>query len=174
MPSFNSTSHFNILIVEDNDTMREGIARVVEKLGQRAFEARDGEQAQSKLVENRFHLVITDYKLPGLDGITLLQNIKEKFPETEVLVITAYGTIELAVEAMQKGAADFITKPFSPEELSIKIKNILERIREREELRRISEENLYLRDQVDIQFNYGEIVGQCPAMLDVYRTIEKV
>ncbi len=164
----------NILIVEDNDTMREGMARVIEKLGHHTDEAADGEQALSRFGTNRFHLLITDYKLPGMDGISLLQKVKQISPETEVLVITAYGTIELAVEAVQKGAADFITKPFSPDELTLKVNKLLERIREREELNRIAEENVYLRDQFDGQFNYGEIVGNSPAMKEVYRTIEKV
>ncbi|NIR51843.1 sigma-54-dependent Fis family transcriptional regulator [candidate division KSB1 bacterium] len=154
--------------------MREGIARVVEKMGYHAVETADAEQALPQLDKNRFVLVVTDYKLPGMDGIGLLQKVKESSPETEVLIITAYGTIELAVEAMQKGAADFITKPFSPEELNIKIEKILERIQERAEFNRISEENLYLREEMDVRFNYGEIVGDSPNMQEVYRTIEKV
>ncbi|MFQ5605057.1 MAG: sigma-54-dependent transcriptional regulator [bacterium] len=165
---------FHILVVEDNDTMREGMARVVHKLGHRAAEAVDGEQAMAMLRNHRCRLVITDYKLPGMDGLTLLQKIKQASPETEALVITAYGTIELAVAAMQKGAADFITKPFSPEELTLKINQILARIQQNEELRRLAEENRYLREQVEGQFNFGEIIGKAPAMQDIYRTIEKV
>lgn len=174
LPALNSTTQFNILVVEDNDTMREGIARVIQKMGHQAVEAVDGEQASSEFDKSRFYLLITDYKLPGMNGIDLLQRIKEKSPETEVLVITAYGTVELAVQAMQKGAADFITKPFSPEELAIKVKNILNRIKEKAKLQRISEENIYFRNQEELRFNYGEIVGNSPAMQEVYRTIEKV
>jgi DNA-binding NtrC family response regulator len=164
----------NILIVEDNDTMREGMVRVIGKLGYHITDTAAGEQALSEFGKNRYHLLITDYKLPGMDGVSLLQKVKQISPETEVLVITAYGTIDLAVEAVQKGAADFISKPFSPEELTLKVNKILERIREREELNRIAEENVYLRDQFDGQFNYGEIVGNSPAMKEVYRTIAKV
>jgi DNA-binding NtrC family response regulator len=172
--TINPNVQFNILVVEDNNTMREGIARVVQKMGHSAVLATDGEQALSEFGKQRFQLMITDYKLPGIDGISLLQKVKQQSQETEVLVITAYGTIELAVQAIQKGAADFITKPFSPEELSLKVNNILTRIREKDALRRISEENLYLRDQVEVQFNYGEIIGNSPTMQEVYRTIEKV
>ncbi|RMF68013.1 MAG: sigma-54-dependent Fis family transcriptional regulator, partial [Calditrichaeota bacterium] len=111
---------------------------------------------------------------PGISGLVLLDKLKRIAPETEVLIITAYGTIELAVDAMQKGAADFLTKPFSPEELPIKISQLVQRRSERAELRRLSEENRYLREQVDGQFNFGEIVGSCRAMQEVYRTIEKV
>ncbi len=169
-----SSNQYNILIVEDSDTLREGIVRVIEKMGQRAQHLSDGSQALSLAQKNPFHLIVTDYKLPGLDGISLLQKVKEIAPETEVLVITAFGTIELAVDAVQKGAADFIAKPFSPEELTLKVKKILERIKEREELSRISEENVYLRDQFESEFNFGEIVGNSPVMKEVYRTIEKV
>jgi DNA-binding NtrC family response regulator len=169
-----SSKQYNILVVEDNDTLREGMVRVIEKMGPRAQPSADGAQAWALVQKNLFHLIITDYKIPGLDGISLLQKVKELSPETEVLVITAFGTIELAVEAVQKGAADFITKPFSPEELTLKVKKILERIQEREELSRISEENVYLRDQFESEFNFGEIVGNSPAMREVYRTIEKV
>jgi DNA-binding NtrC family response regulator len=167
-------SQYNILVVEDNDTLREGIVRVVEKMGQHAQHLGNGAQALDLALKDSFQLIITDYKLPGLDGISLLQKIKESRPETEVLVITAFGTIELAVDAVQKGAADFITKPFSPEELTLKVRKILERIGERDELSRISEENIYLRDEFESEFNFGEIVGNSPVMKEVYRTIEKV
>jgi len=165
---------YNFLIVEDNDTMREGIVRVVEKMGHRAVETADAEQAEKQLSKTKFDLLISDYKLPGMTGIELLEKIKLISPETEAMLITAYGSIELAVEAMKKGAADFITKPFSPEELTLKVNLILERVQQKAELQRVSEENRYLRDQLDGQFNFGEIIGNSPAMQAIFRTIEKV
>ena len=123
-----SNLKYNFLIVEDNDTMREGIVRVVEKMGHKAVNTPDAEQAIEQLSQTKFDLLISDYKLPGMTGIDLLEKAKQNSPETEALLITAYGSIELAVEAMKKGAADFITKPFSPEELTLKVKLILERI----------------------------------------------
>ena len=165
---------YNFLIVEDNDTMREGIVRVVEKMGHKAVETADAEQAEKQLSKTKFDLLISDYKLPGMTGIELLEKIKLISPETEAMLITAYGSIELAVEAMKKGAADFITKPFSPEELTLKVNLILERVQQKAELQRVSEENRYLRDQLDGQFNFGEIIGNSPAMQAIFRTIEKV
>lgn len=165
---------YNFLIVEDNDTMREGIVRVVEKMGHKAVETADAEQAEKQLSKTKFDLLISDYKLPGMTGIELLEKIKLISPETEAMLITAYGSIELAVEAMKKGAADFITKPFSPEELTLKVNLILERVQRKAELQRVSEENRYLRDQLDGQFNFGEIIGNSPAMQAIFRTIEKV
>jgi len=169
-----ANSKYNFLIVEDNDTMREGIVRVVEKMGHRAVETADAEQAEKQLSKTKFDLLISDYKLPGMTGIELLEKIKLISPETEAMLITAYGSIELAVEAMKKGAADFITKPFSPEELTLKVNLILERVQQKAELQRVSEENRYLRDQLDGQFNFGEIIGNSPAMQAIFRTIEKV
>ncbi len=165
---------YTFLIVEDNDTMREGMARVVEKLGYRAIEAGTAEQALRSSDAPTVDILISDYKLPGMNGLELLQKVRAESPDIPTLLITAYGTIELAVEAMQKGASDFITKPFSPEELSIKIKQLLGRLEERAELARVQAENQYLREQVDVAFNFGEIIGRSPAMQAVFRTISKV
>ena len=169
-----ANSKYNFLIVEDNDTMREGIVRVVEKMGHKTVETSDAEQAEKQLSKTKFDLLISDYKLPGMTGLDLLEKVKQSCPETETLLITAYGSIELAVEAMKKGAADFITKPFSPEELTLKVNLILEQVHQKAELQRVSEENRYLRDQLDGQFNFGEIIGNSPAMQTIFRTIEKV
>lgn len=144
----------------------------MQKLGHRVVAAEDAEQALAQ--KAHFHFAITDYKLPGMNGVELLTRLRERLPELEVLMVTAFGSIELAVEAMQKGAADFITKPFSPDELTVKLNRLLERLRDRSELRRISEENLYLREQVEGEFNFGEIIGSSPAMQAVFRTIGKV
>ncbi|MDZ7261322.1 MAG: sigma-54 dependent transcriptional regulator [candidate division KSB1 bacterium] len=163
-----------ILLIEDNDTMRQGMALVIEKMGHQVIQAADGQAGLKQLTRSHFDLVVTDYKMAGLDGLEVLKQVKALAPETEVMIITAYGTIELAVSAMKQGAADFITKPFSHDEFRIKVQKLLERIQERAELRRISDENLYLRSEWDIQFNYGEIVGDSAAMKEVYRTIEKV
>jgi len=163
-----------VLIVEDNDTMREGIVRVVEKMGAAPAAVADAPQALQAATEVDFDVIISDYRLPGGDGLAVLRHAKDRRPETEVMVITAYGTIELAVEAMQAGAADFITKPFSPEELRIKLEKLFERLRERRELLRLSDENRYLRQEVDDLFHFGDIIGKSAAMQAVFRTIEKV
>ncbi len=163
-----------ILIIEDNDTMREGMTAIVGKMKHQCDCASNGHKGLQALLKNAFDLVVTDYKMDGIDGIEVLRQVKAKYPSTEVMIITAYGTIDLAVQAMQLGAVDFISKPFSHEEFKLKIERILERMQERKELARISEENIYLRDELEEQFNYGEIIGKSKAMQDVYRTIEKV
>lgn len=163
-----------ILIIEDNDTMREGMAAIVGKMKHPCESASNGQSGLQLLATSAFDLVVTDYKMEGMDGLEVLRQVKEKYPTTEVMMITAYGTIDLAVEAMKLGAVDFITKPFSHDEFRLKIERILERIRERKELARLSEENIYLRDELAEQFNYGEIIGKSKAMQEVFCTIEKV
>ncbi len=167
-----SKSKFKILAIEDNETIRDGIVRVANKLGHEAVAKIDAESALS--LPEHFDILITDYKLPGMDGMALIPAIKQKQPDIEILMITAFGTIELAVEAMQKGATDFIAKPFSPEELSMKINKLAQRVREKAELTRLAEENDYLREQVDVEFNYGDIVGSSSPMQKVYKIIDKV
>ena len=88
----NTHGPYNILIVEDNDTMREGILRVVQKMKQGASEVSSGEEAQAALGKSKFDLVITDYKLPGMTGLEVLNKAKTQAPSTEVMMITAYGT----------------------------------------------------------------------------------
>jgi len=103
-----------------------------------------------------------------------LRRVKEIAPATEVMMITAYGSIELAVQAMQEGAADFINKPFSHSEFRVKVEKIVKKIEQDTELSRLSDENIYLRQEIEGQFNFGEIVGESAKMREVYRTIQKV
>ena len=166
-------SVLRILVVEDNDTMRSGMIRVLRKAGHMVFEAPDGNSGLEEVQNQRFDLVITDYRMQGLNGLELLKEIKTIDADTEIIVITAYGTIELAVEAMKAGARDFVTKPFSKDELRIKVDRAAERIFEKKTVDRLTEENRYLREEVELKFNFGEIVGESPGMKKIYRTIEK-
>ncbi|HDP99437.1 MAG TPA: sigma-54-dependent Fis family transcriptional regulator [bacterium] len=168
------TNLAKILIIEDNDTMREGMAAIVGKMKHECQSASNGVDGLKLMAKKSFDLVVTDYKMEGINGLELLRQIKKSYPPIEVMIITAYGTIELAVEAMKLGAIDFITKPFSHDEFKLKIERLLERIQERKELARISEENIYLRDELEQQFNYSEIIGNTKAMQNVYRTMQKV
>lgn len=163
-----------ILIVEDNATMREAMVTIVERMGYSCDEAENGNIAIEKLNGGAYEFVVSDYKMEGKNGLVILQHIKQHSPNTEVMIITAYGTIELAVDAMKAGAIDFITKPFSHDEFQVKVQRIFQRIYERKEMSRITEENAYLRQELNEHFNYGDIIGQSEAMRNVYRTIEKV
>jgi len=164
----------NILIIEDNTTMREAMVAIVERMGYSCDQAENGCVALERLAANTYEFVVSDYKMEGKNGLEILNHIKQNAPATEVLIITAYGTIELAVDVMKAGAADFITKPFSHDEFRMKVERIFQRIQERKELSRISEENAYLRQELDEQFNYGDIIGLSSVMRKVYQTIDKV
>lgn len=163
-----------ILLIEDNQTMREGMSLILRKQGLEVVETDNGNSAMELLQKQPVTLVVTDYKMQGIDGLEVLKRVKRLSPATEVILITAYGTIELAVEAMQHGALDFITKPFSHKEFKLKVTGALQRIQERTELQRMTEENQYLRTELDVQFNFGEIVGNSAPMQQIYRVIEKV
>jgi two-component system response regulator HydG len=165
-----------VLIIDDHDSMREGLELLLRRRGHKTLSAEGGERGLSLLEEQGADLVITDLKMAKMDGIAVLGKVRERFPETEVLVITAYGTIETAVEAMKLGAADFITKPFSSEEFGVKVDRLL---REREERLRLQRENLalrventYLRGGSDAR--YGEMVGESPQMREVFRWVDRV
>ncbi|MDZ7344090.1 MAG: sigma-54 dependent transcriptional regulator [candidate division KSB1 bacterium] len=164
----------HIFIIEDHATMREGLEQVVCRLGHQVETFAQAEPALAALSTRRVDLMISDYRLPGMDGLALLEKVKSMRPQCEIIVITAYGSIDLAVQAMQKGAADFITKPFSPDELTIKLERLAERLRQRRELENLEAENLYLRQQEESQFNFGEIIGPSAPMQEVFRILQKV
>jgi two-component system, NtrC family, response regulator HydG len=169
-----------ILIIDDHDSMREGLELLLRRRGHKTSSAESGDRGLTLLEDEGADLVITDLKMARMDGIEVLRQVRERFPATEVLVITAYGTIEKAVEAMKLGAADFLTKPFSSEEFGVKVDRLLQSQAERERLRRENQglrvENTYLREGLELAQppRYGEIVGESEAMRAVFRWIDRV
>lgn len=165
-----------VLIIDDHDSMREGLELLIRRRGHKTLSADGGERGLSLLQEMGADLVITDLKMARVDGIQVLKTVKESYPDVEVLVITAYGTIEKAVEAMKLGAADFITKPFSSEEFGVKVDRLLAEREERVRLKRenvaLRVENTYLREESEAR--YGEIVGDSGEMGEVFRWIDRV
>ena len=163
-----------ILVIDDNETMRSGVALVLERMHHEATTASGGAEGLALMEEQPFDLVITDYKMEGMDGLAVLKKIREDHSDTDVVLITAYGTIETAVEAMKKGAADFITKPFPPDALQVKVDKVLEHRENRMDRVRLGEENRYLREEIGGRFNFGKMVGKSQAMKDVFETVRKV
>lgn len=125
------------------------------------------EEAVRHLKSNSVDVVLTDLSMPGMDGIEILQIVKAESLDTDVIIMTAYGNIETAVDAIKKGAYDFIIKPFSTDELSLQLKNLFEK-------RKLSEDNLNLRKYVDTFYRPENIIGESEAMKDLYRFIERV
>ena len=166
----------SVLIIDDHDSIREGLELLLRRRGHRTSSAGDGESGLELLQEEGADLVITDLKMVKMDGLEVLQQVREMSPDSEVMVITAFGTIEEAVAAMKQGAIDFITKPFSSEEFGVKVDRILndraERLRLRRENETLRVENAYLREAAEAR--YGEMVGASPPMEEVFRMVDRV
>jgi len=165
-----------ILIIDDHDSPREGLELLLRRRGHRTRSAESGKRGLELLGEEPAELVITDLKMARMDGIEVLRRVKEATGDTEVMVITAHGTIEKVVEAMKLGAADFITKPFSSEEFAVKVDRLLAERAERQRLQRenvaLRVENAYLREEAPAR--YGEIMGESAPMQEVFRWIDRV
>jgi DNA-binding NtrC family response regulator len=161
-----------IIVVEDNDTMRLGI---VESLSREGYNITGFENGPAALKNFRFKsycLAILDLKMEPLNGNEVLQKMKELDPLIEVLLISAYGKVEDAVKAMQLGAADFLTKPFSPDELRIKVKNIWQKILNVKKIEDLIEQNKLLNEEIFI--GYGDIIGNSSVIRDVFSLVEQV
>jgi two-component system response regulator HydG len=170
-----------ILVIDDHDAMREGLELLLRKRGHRTEVASSGEEGLRLLEAHGAELVITDLKMSPMDGIQVLEEVKNRSPRTDVLVMTAFGTIEKAVEAMKLGAADFLTKPFASEEFGIKVDRILRTREERERLllenRSLRVENTFLREGIEEAHRgtgYSEIIGDSEAMRAVFRWMDRV
>lgn len=163
-----------ILLIEDDETLRDGMSQVLKKAGHQITDVSNGADGIELCREEKFDLVITDYKMQEMNGLEVLDQVKSIDEDTDAILITAYGTIDMAVDAMKKGAADYVTKPFSPGELNVRVEKVL-RFREARQAReRLGEENKYLREEIDIQYNFGEIVGSAESMIKVFEKIQKV
>ncbi|MDM7926058.1 MAG: sigma 54-interacting transcriptional regulator, partial [bacterium] len=165
---------FRILVVEDNDTLREGMTAVLEKEGYDVRAESDGAAALRVFEERPADLVITDFRMAGMDGLALLGRIKALRAETEVMMVTAFGTVDLAVEAMKAGAWDFLPKPFSGDALKLKADRVFRIVSERRAASRLADENLYLRDEFIGRVGENGIVGRSDRMRAVFADIRKI
>ena len=159
--------HARILLVEDEGNMARTLAKNLERAGYDVTHAANGEAALGRLGDTSFDVVLTDLKMPVLDGMGLLRAMHERGFETATVVLTGYGTIETAVEAMKLGAADYLIKDARPQEILA----TLERVLKVDALRR---ENRELRRTIGRLQGFGEIIGQSPALNDVYRLMDAV
>jgi DNA-binding NtrC family response regulator len=156
-----------ILIVDDQEGMRRSLEIVLQKEGYRVISAGDGDKALALLPEARPDVVITDLRMEPLSGIDVLHRIKELSPETEVIVMTAFGTIDSAVAAMKLGAFDYLTKPFKHEEIVLKVKRALEK-------RALLTEVRYLRGEVGSLYGVHSLVAESPAMKDIVAHVMQI
>lgn len=156
-----------ILVVEDEDILRISIRDDLKEAGFKVAMFRTPVPALSLVETEKFDVAIVDYKMPEMDGITLLQKIKQKQPDCAVIVISAFGTIQTAVEAMKRGAYDYITKPFSSEELILMLRRI-------EEVFSLKKENIKLKEQLEEQRGYHALIGKSKPMRQIFNLLEMV
>jgi len=158
-----------IIIVEDNPTMRLGMTESLRREGYEVFEFENAPAALEFFARQPAPLVIADLKMEPLDGIALLKKIKEIQPAAEVLMVSAFGTVETAVSAMQLGAADFLTKPFSPEELRVRVKKVWEKIRQRRALDQLLAEKQLLQEEL-----FEDIIGTSAPMQQLFELVRRI
>jgi len=156
-----------ILIVEDEQDMLNGLRKILSNQGHKVETAASGSAGLEKVQKTNFDIVITDLKMPDVDGIELLKKVKELNPDTIVIVITGYGTVENAVEAIKLGAYDYITKPFDTEHLRMVVRKALKQIS-------LTNENRYLKEQIKEAKDFQNIIGKSCKMQDVFKIADKV
>jgi len=157
----------SIMVVDDEEIVRESFFHWFQKYGHMVETASSGFEALEKLEKYPFQVMFVDIKMPGMDGIELLEKVKQEYPDTIVIIITAYGSIESAVKAMRIGASDYLLKPFKPDQLSL----VMERISQQERL--VSEYN-YLKGRLEKIARFENIIGQSPAIERVFKIIPEV
>jgi two-component system NtrC family response regulator len=150
----------NLLVVDDEDSLRRVTQVRLLQAGYATDTAKDGEEALALLSRKSYALVITDMRMPGMSGLDLLRRIRAEFPETAVVVVTAFGTIESAVEAIKAGAYDYLTKPIEANALLLVVERALEHLRMRQEIHA-------LRSSLDKKYGFEQIIGKSPALLYV-------
>lgn len=156
-----------ILIVDDEASARSALSEILTDEGYKVRTAADGFRAIAAAGDFAPDVVVTDLKMPGMDGLTLLSRLKEAESEVAVVLMTAFGAVESAVEAMRAGAADYLTKPLNSDELLV----IIERCLEGVELRR---ESKRLKQQLAERYSFSNIVGQSPEIQSVFKSVEQV
>jgi len=156
-----------ILVVDDEQSLREVLSIMLKRAGYAVTSVSDGEEAIEQLQKEIFDLVITDLRMPNVDGMEVLRAVKSASPETVVLIITAFATADSAVEAMKQGAYDYLTKPFQVDEVQLIIRNALEK-------RRLTIENILLKREMASQSSFAQLVGQSEAMQKVFDVVKKV
>ena len=157
----------SIMIVDDELIVRESLLHWFERLGHFVDTASSGFEALEKLEKHPFMLLFVDIKMPGMDGIELLGRVKTEYPDTIVVIMTAYGSIETAVKAMKIGAVDYLVKPFKPDQLSL----VMEKINHQ---RKLASEYSYLKGRLEEITRFDNIIGQSPAMEDLFKLIPEV
>src|SRR5215210_4472922 len=157
----------HLLLVEDEAQLREAIAEQLGDRGYRVQQASSGEEAIERLVDFAFDIIISDLRLPGIDGSVVVEAAVERYPHIIAIVVTGYGTVKDAVEAIKRGASDFVSKPFQIDELLHVLDSALEQ-------KRLKSENAYLRAQLEERYSFEGVIGKSRAMARLFQLLETV
>jgi len=160
------TNFLNLLLVDDERAVREACRDVAEGLGFNAFTAASAEEAYRLLDSQNIDVVLLDLRLPGANGIDALLELRERRPDLVVVVMTGFATVQSAVQAMKEGAYDYVTKPFTKDELSLLLERVTNHLR-------LKSENRTLRERIKSKQGFGNIIGSAPEMEKIYRIIGK-
>jgi DNA-binding NtrC family response regulator len=161
------SGRIRILIVDDEPIVRSSLEHWFAEEGCVVETAASGKEALSKLAEAEWDIFLLDIRMPGMDGLELQARIRESHPDAIIIIMTAYASVETAVQAMKQGAHDYITKPFDPESLERMVRSAVDR-------RRLQKENLQLKRSLDELEQFSEIVGASPAIRQVHEMIQTV
>ncbi len=163
-----------IYVVEDNAAMRLGMVDGLQRQGYSVtgFDGGDTLLKHIGALKSAVPLMIVDLMMEPVGGLDVLKAVKSRFPQTQVLMISAHGTVENAVKAVQLGAADFLTKPFSTDELRLRVDRLFTQIRQEQDMIRLSEENRILR--MELQERYGSFIGQTEIMRGIFNLIDRI
>jgi DNA-binding NtrC family response regulator len=159
--------NMRIMVVDDEMIVRESFLHWFRKYGHHTEVAASGFEALEKLERAPFDILLVDIKMPGMNGIELLAKVKEEYPDTIVIIITAYGSIETAVDAMKMGAADYLLKPFKPEQLSLVMEKVIHQ-------KRLISEYRYLKGRLEEITRFDNIIGRSQPMQEVFEIIPEV
>jgi DNA-binding NtrC family response regulator len=157
----------HLLFVDDESDLRALMAARLQNRGFETVEAESGEQALELLQQFAFDILVTDLRLPGIDGTAVVEAARDLYPGIVAIVITGHGTVRDAVAAIKQGASDFITKPFQFDELVHVLEKALEQ-------RRLASENAYLRSQLEERYRFGDILGRSRPMQQLFQLLETV
>ena len=157
----------HLLLVEDETALRQAVAEQLNDRGYHVEQADSGESALARLADFAFDVIVTDLRLPGMDGAAVVEAAVERYPEIVAIVVTGYGTVKDAVGAIKRGAWDFVSKPFQIDELMHVLDSALEQ-------RRLRSENAYLRAQLEQRYRFEGLIGKSPAMKKLFHLLETV
>src|SRR5215467_628075 len=161
-PQIEGANFLNLLIVDDERAIREACRDVAQVLGFNTITADSAEHAYRILDTQGVDVLLLDLKLPGAGGLEALHQIKTRKPDAIVIVVTGYGTVQSAVQAMKNGAYDYVTKPFSMDELRVLLDRLVSHLK-------LKSENRMLREEIKSKQGFGSIIGRSPEMEKLYR-----